>query len=81
MEFAGSGNLAVCEKYFADNYTRFIKIFKDGMKNDDFKKRPVASRRITIRHNSPQLHHATHGTEYTREENKFVHEKIRYLRY
>jgi len=38
MEFAGSGNLAVCEKYFADNYTRLIKIFKDGMKNGDLKK-------------------------------------------
>ncbi|HUI45721.1 MAG TPA: TetR/AcrR family transcriptional regulator [Nitrospirota bacterium] len=38
MEFAGSGNLAACEKYFADNYTRLIKIFKDGMKNGDLKK-------------------------------------------
>lgn len=36
MEFAASGNIPwICEKYFADNYARLIKIFKEGMKNGE----------------------------------------------
>jgi TetR/AcrR family transcriptional regulator len=40
MEFAGSGgNITwICEKYFADNFARLIKIFKEGMKSGELKK-------------------------------------------
>jgi TetR/AcrR family transcriptional regulator len=40
MEFAGSGgNITwICEKYFADNYARLVKIFKQGMKSRELKK-------------------------------------------
>ena len=40
MEFAGSGgNITwICESYFADNYARLVRIFKQGMKNGELKK-------------------------------------------
>ncbi len=40
MEFAGSGgNITwICEKYFADNYARLTRIFKEGMRNGELKK-------------------------------------------
>jgi len=40
MEFAGSGgNITwICTEYFADNYSRLIKIFKEGMKNGELRK-------------------------------------------
>jgi TetR/AcrR family transcriptional regulator len=40
MEFASSGgNIAwICEKYFADNYSRLAEIFKEGMKKGELKK-------------------------------------------
>jgi TetR/AcrR family transcriptional regulator len=40
MEFAGnSGNISwICEQYFADNYTRLVKLLKEGMKNGELKK-------------------------------------------
>jgi TetR/AcrR family transcriptional regulator len=40
MEFAGSsGNITwICEQYFADNYARLVKMFKDGMKSGELRK-------------------------------------------
>jgi TetR/AcrR family transcriptional regulator len=40
MEFAASGgNVSwMCERYFADNYARLSRIFKDGMKSGELKK-------------------------------------------
>jgi TetR/AcrR family transcriptional regulator len=41
MEFASSGGKSItwmCEKYFADNYARLTKIFKEGMKSGELKK-------------------------------------------
>ena len=40
MEFASSGgNIAwICEKYFADNYSRLAGIFKEGMRRGELKK-------------------------------------------
>jgi AcrR family transcriptional regulator len=40
MEFAGSsGNITwICEKYFADNFARLIKIFREGMKSGELRK-------------------------------------------
>ena len=40
MEFASSGgNIAwICEKYFADNYSRLAEIFKEGMRKGELKK-------------------------------------------
>lgn len=40
MEFASSGgNITwVCEKFFADNFTRLIRIFREGIRNGEIKK-------------------------------------------
>jgi AcrR family transcriptional regulator len=40
MEFAGSGDKCpwICERYFADNYVRLARMFKEGMKNGELKK-------------------------------------------
>jgi len=40
MEFAVSGENVtwMCEKYFADNYARLIRIFKEGMRSGELKK-------------------------------------------
>jgi len=40
MEFAGnSGHISwICEQYFADNYTRLVKLLKEGMKSGELKK-------------------------------------------
>jgi AcrR family transcriptional regulator len=38
MEFAGSGNLAACETYLSDNYSRLMRIFREGMKKGELKR-------------------------------------------
>lgn len=40
MEFAGSGGniTCVCEKYFGDNFSRLLKIFREGIRHGEIRK-------------------------------------------
>jgi TetR/AcrR family transcriptional regulator len=79
MEFAASGGNVtwMCEKYFADNYARLAKIFKEGMKAGELKKFDpslgVASLIGVIIHNfilRPMAEHI-HGEEVDLSPKKF----------
>lgn len=79
MEFAGSGgNITwICKEYFADNYCRLIKIFKEGMKSGELKKcdpsLAVASLIGVIVHNfilQPMAEHV-HGKKVNLSPKKF----------